>query len=84
MNTRILFAVVVSMFVCQQVHTPAQDDPEAEVTELEGTWELVSLVVEGEQRDVADGLLCRFEGNIKVPMAPVLSRTVISGNPSQS
>jgi len=47
MNTRILFAVVVSMFVCQQVY--AQDEPEAEATELEGTWEEVSTMRDGEQ-----------------------------------
>jgi len=61
MNTRMLIAVVVSMFVCQQVH--AQDaEPEAEATELEGTWEVVSCVVGGEQRET-NGALWRFEGN---------------------
>ena len=48
MNTRMLIAVVVSMFVCQQVH--AQDEPVMpEATELEGTWEMVSCVAVGEQ-----------------------------------
>ena len=51
MNTRILIAVVVSIFVCQQVY--AQDDPEQpEVTELEGTWETVAFVVGGENTEI--------------------------------
>ena len=63
MNTRILIAIVVSMFVCQQVH--AQDDEPVmpEATELEGTWELVSYVRGGEQIDVPDGHQMRYEDN---------------------
>jgi len=62
MNTRILFAVVVSMFACQQVY--AQDDePEAEATELEGTWEVVSFVIGGENLDALNGQFWRFESN---------------------
>jgi len=60
MNTRILIAVVVSMFVCQQVH--AQDDPEAAVTELEGTWEMVSCMIDGEQIENFT-LQLQFEGH---------------------
>ena len=60
MKTRMLIAVVVSMFVCQQVY--AQDEPEAEVTELEGLWEVVSMVIEGEQEELYF-LFVRFEGN---------------------
>ena len=60
MNTRILVAVVVPMFVCQQVY--AQDEPEAEATELEGTWELVSYVIRGRQIEFG-GRRWRFEGN---------------------
>ena len=64
MNTRILFAVGVSMFVCQQVHAQDEDEPVMpEATELEGTWEMVSYVWEGEQGDVPDGAQGRFEGN---------------------
>jgi len=70
MNTRMLIAVVVSMFVCQQVNAQDADDPEAEATELEGTWEVVSFVVAGDQVDdpegplwVPDGPFWRFEGN---------------------
>ena len=64
MNTRILIAVVVSMFLCQQVH--AQDDepeqPEAEATELEGTWEFVTLVLpDGIHHYLGSE---RFEGNL--------------------
>ena len=64
MNTQMLIAVVVSMFVCQQVHAQGEDDPpQAEATELEGTWELVSVVVAGEQDDVPEGFQLRFEGH---------------------
>ena len=66
MNTRILYAVVVSMFVCQQVH--AQDQlPELEgvwaVTELEGTWELVSEVLAGDEKEIVFRRRWRFGGN---------------------
>lgn len=60
MNTQILLTVVVSMFVCQQVY--AQD--EAEATELEGTWEMVSHLFRGEHDDQGVGDLWRFKGNI--------------------
>lgn len=60
MNTRILIAVVVSMFLCQQVY--AQDEPEAEATELEGTWEVVSCVIHGVTQDVENEFWL-FEGN---------------------
>ena len=62
MNTRILFAVVVSMFVCQLVH--AQDDEPVmpEATELEGTWEVVSWVVKGEKIDY-ESYVWQIEGN---------------------
>ncbi len=63
MNSRMLIAVVVSMFVCQQVHAQAEDEPEAEATELEGTWEIGSGVREGEQHKIPDGAQLRFEGN---------------------
>ena len=64
MNTRILIAVVVSIFLCQQVHAQTEEEPEqAEATELEGTWETVSSVTDGEQHDTANGDLRRFEGN---------------------
>jgi len=64
MNSRMLIAVVVSMFVlCQQIHAQAQDEPDqAEATELEGTWELVSRVRNGEQNEI-DNQFVRFEGN---------------------
>ena len=61
MNTRILIAVVLAMFVCQQVY--AQEDGEPEVKELEGTWEVESVTVDGEQADFPDGTQMRFEGN---------------------
>jgi len=65
MNARILFAVVVSMFVCQQLYAQDEDEPVMpEATELEGTWEFVSWVVFGEQRET-DGAQWRFEGNRK-------------------
>jgi len=49
MNTRILIAVVVSMFVCQQVHDQEDGEPEqAEATELEGIWEIVSAISDGQ------------------------------------
>ena len=70
MNTRMILAVVVSMFVSQQVY--AQDQlPELEgvwaVTELEGTWEEVSLGVMGNQILPGDENrdFYRFEGNIR-------------------
>ena len=45
MNARMLIVVVVSMFVCQQVHAQVEDDPVMpEATELEGTREEVSIV----------------------------------------
>ena len=44
-------------------HVQAEDDPrQVEVTELEGTWEVVSLVVNGEQKE-NDSKHWRFEGN---------------------
>ena len=61
MNARMLIAVIVSMFVCQQVH--AQDEPVMpEATELEGTWEVVSFEFEGVHLE-GQGQLWRFEGN---------------------
>jgi len=63
MNTRILFAVVVSMFVCQQVHAQAEEEPVMpEATELEGTWEMVSSVRFGSPRGITSQFW-RFEGN---------------------
>ena len=68
MNTPILIAVVVTMFVCQQVHAQDEDVPQfAQETDLElmqGTWEVVSVVFRGEQKEVS-GNLWRFEGNRK-------------------
>jgi len=62
MNMRILIAaIVVSMFVCQQVY--AQDNPEAEATELEGTWEVVSKEINGIQHDFGGFGQWRVEGN---------------------
>lgn len=68
MNTRILSAtVVVLMFVlCQHVHAQVEEDPEpVQATELEGTWEIVSLVAEGEQQEIPanGGFFLRCEGN---------------------
>ena len=60
MNTRIIIAVVMTMFSCQQVH--AQAEPEAEATELEGTWATVSYVINGVHEE-CDGSFWRFEGN---------------------
>ena len=61
MNTRILIAVVVSMFVCQQVHD--QVEPVMpETTELEGTWEVVSYVEYGVSIEGAH-YFWRIEGN---------------------
>ncbi len=65
MNTRILIAAiaVTMFFLSEQVHAQEVGEPEqAEVTELEGTWEAVSCVLGGEQRD-SGGLVWRFEGN---------------------
>ena len=54
MNTRILTAVIVSLFVCQQLH--------AQQPNIEGTWEVVSCVAEGKYIE-NDSYLWRFEGN---------------------
>ena len=61
MNTRILIAVFLTMFVvCQQVH--AQDEPVMpEATELEGTWDVVSQLDRGEIETAT--YFWRFEGN---------------------
>jgi len=63
MNSRILIATVaVTIFVlCQQLHAQDDGEPEAEATELEGTWDVVSIVIRGEQVEKY-GML-RFEGN---------------------
>ena len=54
MNTRMLIAVAVSMFVCQQVY--------AQQPAPEGTWEVVSLVLNGQQAE-SDWHFWRFEDN---------------------
>ena len=43
MNTRILIAVVVSLFVCQQAHSQQPG--------LEGTWDVMSQARDGIQHD---------------------------------
>ena len=64
MNTRILIAVVLSMFImCPHVIAQAEDVPKTEVTELEGTWEAVSEEVNGEKIADFGGYLLRFESN---------------------
>ncbi len=63
MNTQMLLAVVVSLFVCQQVHAQFEDNPVMpEATELEGTWEIMSYVHNGERVEL-DGFLWRHEGD---------------------
>ena len=64
MSARSLLSAVVvtTLALCNQAR--AQDDGEPEVTELEGTWEIVSFVVGGVQLEVeAVSWFVRFEGN---------------------
>ena len=64
-NTRSLIAaaVVTTLALCNQAH--AQEDGEPEVTELEGTWEVVSHVISGRTypQELIAGLPWRFEEN---------------------
>lgn len=64
MITRIPMITFATLFVlCQQVHSQEEDLARAKVTELEGTWEVVSHVAFDEQDDDQDGYLWRFEGD---------------------
>jgi len=62
MNTRILIAIVFSIFLCQQVYAQDDEPVMSEATEVEGTWEVVLDLDKGEQQEI-DTQFIRFESN---------------------